>query len=217
MDKRPTRRFYRTVLFVVAVAISATLFAWHELAVRQSPSVLLDARPDTRNPSRGITRLTGTVDEQMLAKAEAAIARGDKMIELESLGGQVFTGIKIAEELRTAHVKVRCVNWCASAAALIVIASEGCVVSPLGRIALHMSTDNSGSGWQAVGDALEIATWRRLHVPEDIIASTRRTYPDAYVLSDYAMRRIGCDVEPRLDWATQFDARNPAHSDPFHN
>ncbi len=147
-------------------------------------------------------RLSGLVNASMLARAEAAIARGDQVVEIASPGGEAATGWIIGEKLREAHVAVRCVGVCASAAAQILVASGHCIVSRQGRVGFHrprvVLTGLSASVF-GVFDAAVMKQWHggmaKAGVPDDLVFRTEQAFRGEFELDEYAMKRVGCTME----------------------
>lgn len=140
--------------------------------------------------------------EAMQAKVESAIARDEHMVELDSPGGLSMYGWVLGERLHAAGMKVRCVGWCASAAAQILFTSRGCIVAPTARVALHAPqiylTGLSASAFARM-DKIVIDDWRKrmvaANVPNDLLDRTLWASNRVYELSTYDMQRAGCVTE----------------------
>jgi hypothetical protein len=155
--------------------------------------------------------LEGRVDNSMQQQAEAAIARGDKIVSLDSewrtpegnltSGGLSEIGWLIGEAFRRSGIKVRCIGLCNSAAAHILIASQGCIVAPRGRIVLHVPQPPrsfSPALYERIWPYL-VQDWRnrmaQYGVPDDIVIRAINDPRGMHELSTSEMKRIGCEVE----------------------
>jgi ATP-dependent protease ClpP protease subunit len=153
------------------------------------------------------TILSGSIDtvaraQAMMEQVEQAIVRGERIIHLESPGGLTVYGWLIGDLLRKAAVRVRCIGWCASTAVQILVASKGCVVSRRARLLLHAPQISNAAlsvTEYARADKLVVDGWRQrmvqFGVPNDLLDRTLWTRDRRHELSDYDMKRMGCEVE----------------------
>jgi ATP-dependent protease ClpP protease subunit len=153
------------------------------------------------------TILSGSIDtvaraQAMMQQVEQAIVRGERLIHIESPGGLTLYGWLIGDLLREATVKVRCIGWCASTTVQILVASRGCVVSRRARVLLHAPQISNAAlsvTEYARVDKLVVDGWRQrmaqFGVPNDLLDRAMWARDRRYELSDYDMKRIGCEVE----------------------
>lgn len=172
-----------------------------------SIALALYAVPPVEAAERGITRLEGPVDDAMRAKALAAIARGERIVEVASPGGAAETGWQIGDALHAAGVQARCVGVCGSAAAHIVIGSGGCIVARSGHIVLHvalldpfspiaraLTTTQYATINSSVQKAWVDKAWAH-GIPSDLLEWTLQAPNHQYELNAYQMRRVSCTIE----------------------
>jgi len=169
-------------------------------AVLNAGAALLLISPDVH--AAETARLIGLVNASMEASVEAAIIRGDRVVEIVSPGGEAGMAWVIGEKLREAGVAVRCVDVCASAAAQILFTSGHCIVARQGRLILHrpqIAQAGLSASAFAVLDGIAMRQWHvemaKAGVPDDLVFRTEQAFRGELELNDYAVKRMGCAVE----------------------
>lgn len=148
------------------------------------------------------TRLSGPVDSTWVAKANAAIARGDRVVEITSdVGGMIPYAIEISSAFKAAGIKVRCVGVCFSAAAEILVESGGCIIGRNARVVFHRPVPVVALDTVAFARGLEQVRqdWHgrmaAAGVPDDLVFNIEQGRDGQYEPNAYALKRIGCTVE----------------------
>jgi hypothetical protein len=199
------RRVLAACLFGVLACATAAAEAGGDRGGRVAPDqlALLAPVPSPEQP----TVLSGWMDTApralaMLALADRAIARREKIVFIESPGGLSAFGWEIAERFRNAGIRVRCIGWCASTATQILLGSAGCIVSRKGRIVLHapeIFLKNLSPRDFAWMNKLSLDHWRSrmqtVGVPPDLLDRVLRSPKGIVELGDYDMQRVGCRLE----------------------
>lgn len=195
MGRPLVRSFTRSLLLGVTAALTAAL----PLHAAETP------------------RLSGVVGPDMLQQATDAVARGDRLVELDSLGGDTRYAHTIAHLFKDSGVNVRCVGTCVSAAAYILIASGHGRVAPGARVILHQprvaGPDHNGVGQVLI--TLHNALMRLDGVPDDIMFRLQQSMTGQLELRPYDMQRCGLVLEPLPTPATAPHTWDNAAS-PFH-
>jgi hypothetical protein len=129
------------------------------------------------------TRLHSPVGADTLDLAKAAVARGEKVVDVGDWsrpdgvnymsGGEHRTAGEIADLFKANGVSVRCVGLCGSALAEIVLNSAGCTVTPNGKVVPHLAFVPGGTRADDRRAELESARWWLEHDPQAAPSTAR--------------------------------------------
>lgn len=154
-------------------------------------------------------RIASPVNSSSLATAQAAIAAGAKQIDVGDWsrpdhvgfvsGGDARIGWQIADLLNAHGITARCVGYCGSALAEIVIGARRCSVTANGTLHAHLA-------WPAdprhapLGREIELESarqWLEHGLPADIVTRMERSPAGdrSWRLSTQQIRDAGCSVQ----------------------
>ncbi len=158
-------------------------------------------------PASAQPRMTGYVGPEMVSDVKAAIAGGARSIDFGTSaappagwdvhsGGLETAGWAIADALRAAGVKARCVGFCGSAMSQAVIASGNCAVTANGFLMPHLAFVPGGTSAQnSLARTLSSRAWLEHGMPADLVDKLERSPDDTIRLRPEDMKRVGCTFE----------------------
>lgn len=149
-----TSRFLTTILSACAISACAT--------------------PDTN-----VTHLRGMVDDNMVAQARAAVARGVRDFTIESSGGYVMHAHYLALALQGMQLTAE--RDCSSACMLVLLGVADRHAAPGAILRLHAATNATREDWKQLD---------RYGVPADLVELTKRNGSVALRPADLARMGI---------------------------
>lgn len=151
------------------------------------------------------TRLTSPVTSETVAQVKAAIARGEKTIDVGDAprpfefnsGGDARAAREAAALMKANGVGARVVGFAGSALAEIALGSASCTVTPNGNIKVHLAFVPDGTPEQnALAEAGSIVWWSAQATgspgKEALVRNVAASPTKAWLLRTDELQAVGC-------------------------
>lgn len=156
------------------------------------------------------TRLQSPVTAATVDQVKAAIARGEKSIDVGDYsrpfdfdsGGDARAAREAADLMKANGIAARCVGMCGSALAEIVLNAAGCTVTPNGTLKPHLAFVPGGTADQNREAERDSSRWWLEHggpagsaasaARADLVTKLERSPTRAWVMSSDELRAEGC-------------------------
>ncbi len=155
------------------------------------------------------TRLVSPVSASSVALVEAAIAKGERSVDVGDWnrpphidlvsGGDVSASRKIAALLKENGMTARCVGFCGSALAEILLGAANCIVTPGAQVMPHLAQAVGGTAAQNnIAEIQSVAWWymmgngssSRAALVQRLVNSPTK----AWLMRDDELRAAGCTL-----------------------
>lgn len=153
------------------------------------------------------TRLASPIDNSSVAQVQAAISLGERMIDLGDWsrpahvgfvsGGDIVASRHIASLMKQQGIAARCVGFCGSALAEILLGSGHCIVTPQAQVMLHLAFVPDGTPEQnRIAEVETITWWFLLGLPSAdfsaLLTKIAGSPTKSWLMRDDELRAAGC-------------------------